>query len=44
VLVEWIADMKRRQIDGDVLLADARALLARSAATRVAPPRDRPPQ
>jgi TRAP-type C4-dicarboxylate transport system substrate-binding protein len=44
VLVEWIADMKRRQIDGDVLLADARALLARSAATSVAPPRDRPPQ
>ena len=31
---DWMADMKRRQIDGDALLADARALLARSAATR----------
>jgi len=30
VITEWLADMKRRQIDGDVLLADARALLARS--------------
>jgi TRAP-type C4-dicarboxylate transport system substrate-binding protein len=29
VIVEWLADMKRRQIDGDVLLADARALLVR---------------
>ncbi len=32
VLVEWVADMKRRGIDGDALLADARALLARGAA------------
>lgn len=30
---EWIADMNRRQLDGNALLADARALLARSAAT-----------
>jgi TRAP-type transport system periplasmic protein len=36
VLVDWIADMKRRQIDGDLLLADARALLARNA-TSTAP-------
>jgi TRAP-type C4-dicarboxylate transport system substrate-binding protein len=33
VVTEWVSDLKRRQIDGDVLLADARALLARSAAT-----------
>jgi len=33
VLTEWTADMKRRQIDGDALLADARTLLARNAAT-----------
>jgi TRAP-type C4-dicarboxylate transport system substrate-binding protein len=32
VLRDWVADMKRRQIDGEALLADARALLARSAA------------
>jgi TRAP-type C4-dicarboxylate transport system substrate-binding protein len=31
VLVDWVADMNRRQLDGDRLLADARALLARSA-------------
>jgi TRAP-type C4-dicarboxylate transport system substrate-binding protein len=31
VVTEWTADMKRRQIDGDALLSDARALLARSA-------------
>jgi TRAP-type C4-dicarboxylate transport system substrate-binding protein len=31
VLVDWVADMKRRQVDGDRLLADARALLARNA-------------
>jgi hypothetical protein len=30
---EWIVDMDRRQLDGNALLADARALLARSAAT-----------
>ena len=33
VAIEWVSDMKRRQIDGDALLADARALLARSAAS-----------
>ena len=33
VATEWVSDMKRRQIDGDALLADARALLARSAAS-----------
>lgn len=32
VLTDWVADMKRRRIDGEALLADARALLARSAA------------
>jgi TRAP-type C4-dicarboxylate transport system substrate-binding protein len=32
VHVDWVADMKRRGLDGDALLADARALLARSAA------------
>jgi len=32
VTIEWVADVKRRGLDGDALLADARALLARSAA------------
>jgi hypothetical protein len=42
VFVDWIADMKRRQIDGELLLADARALLARNAtSTAPASPRDR---
>jgi TRAP-type transport system periplasmic protein len=41
VLTEWVADIKRREIDGDRLLADARALLARSAASTAAAPRDR---
>jgi len=40
VMIEWVADMKRRQIDGDALLADARALLAQNAAA-VPAPRDR---
>jgi TRAP-type C4-dicarboxylate transport system substrate-binding protein len=31
VIAEWIADMNRRKLDGDALLADARALLARNA-------------
>ncbi len=45
VLVEWVADMARRQIDGDRLLADARALLTRSAAsTAAASARDRATQ
>lgn len=37
VLVDWVADMKRRQLDGDRLLADARALLARNSATMATP-------
>jgi TRAP-type C4-dicarboxylate transport system substrate-binding protein len=40
VMLEWVADMKRRQIDGDALLADARALLAQNAAA-IPAPRDR---
>jgi TRAP-type C4-dicarboxylate transport system substrate-binding protein len=32
VTVEWIADVRRRGLDGDALLADARALLVRAAA------------
>lgn len=32
VTAEWVADVARRGLDGDALLADARALLARSAA------------
>jgi TRAP-type C4-dicarboxylate transport system substrate-binding protein len=32
VTAEWIADVRRRGLDGDALLTDARALLARSAA------------
>jgi len=39
VATEWVSDMKRRQIDGDALLADARALLARSAAPSLPTPR-----
>ena len=31
VITDWVADVGRRQIDGNALLADARALLARSA-------------
>ena len=41
VITEWLADMKRRQIDGDVLLADARALLVRTG-PRPAPARSAP--
>ena len=37
VLVDWVADMKRRHLDGDRLLADARALLARNAVTIATP-------
>ncbi|HQR19464.1 MAG TPA: TRAP transporter substrate-binding protein [Burkholderiaceae bacterium] len=37
VITDWIADVGRRQIDGNALLDDARALLARSA------PEPRPP-
>jgi TRAP-type C4-dicarboxylate transport system substrate-binding protein len=33
VITDWVADMNRRSLDGDALLADARALLARRAAT-----------
>ncbi|HTN49425.1 MAG TPA: TRAP transporter substrate-binding protein [Burkholderiaceae bacterium] len=29
VIAEWLADLKRRQVDADALLADARTLLAR---------------
>lgn len=36
---EWIIDMQRRQLDGNTLLADARGLLARSAATTTPDPR-----
>jgi len=36
VLTDWVAEMNRRQLDGDRLLADARALLARSAAASAA--------
>jgi TRAP-type C4-dicarboxylate transport system substrate-binding protein len=32
VITDWVADMNRRALDGDALLADARALLARRAA------------
>jgi TRAP-type C4-dicarboxylate transport system substrate-binding protein len=31
VIDDWIADMGRRKLDGNALLADARALLARNA-------------
>jgi hypothetical protein len=31
VLVDWVRDMNRRGMDGDALLADARALIARHA-------------
>jgi TRAP-type transport system periplasmic protein len=33
VITDWVADMNRRSLDGDALLADARALLARHART-----------
>jgi TRAP-type transport system periplasmic protein len=33
VLVDWVRDVAKRGIDGDALLADARALIARHAAT-----------
>jgi TRAP-type C4-dicarboxylate transport system substrate-binding protein len=41
VLTEWVADMKRRQINGEALLADARALLARNASPTPPTPRER---
>ena len=31
VIVDWVADMNRRKLGGDALLADARALIARNA-------------
>ena len=31
VLVDWVRDMAKRGVDGDALLADARALVARHA-------------
>lgn len=31
VIHDWVADMKRRKIDGDALLADARAMIASGA-------------
>jgi TRAP-type transport system periplasmic protein len=31
VIADWVADMNRRKLDGNALLADARALLARNA-------------
>jgi TRAP-type transport system periplasmic protein len=37
VYTDWVADMKRRQLDGDAMLADARALLARSGDAATAP-------
>jgi hypothetical protein len=40
-MTEWVADMKRRQINGDALLADARALLARNASPTPPTPRER---
>lgn len=36
VMTDWVGEMNRRQLDGDRLLADARALLARSAAASAA--------
>lgn len=39
VITDWLADLKRRQIDGDALLADARALLARRTAPGASTPR-----
>lgn len=33
VITDWVADMNRRSLDGDALLADARALLVRHAGT-----------
>jgi TRAP-type C4-dicarboxylate transport system substrate-binding protein len=33
VITEWVADMNRRSLDGNALLADARALLVRHAGT-----------
>ena len=31
MLVDWVRDMAKRGVDGDALLADARALVARHA-------------
>ena len=31
VIVEWVADMNRRKLNGDALLADARAMIARNS-------------
>jgi len=39
VITDWLADLKRRQIDADALLADARGLLARRAAPGTSTPR-----
>jgi TRAP-type C4-dicarboxylate transport system substrate-binding protein len=39
VITDWLADLKRRQIDADALLADARGLLARQAAPATSTPR-----
>ena len=39
VITDWLADLKRRQIDADALLADARGLLARRAAPGASTPR-----
>ena len=36
VLADWVRDRGKRGIDGDALLADARALIARNS--RAAPP------
>jgi len=34
VIANWVADMNRRKLDGNALLADARALLARNAKSK----------
>jgi len=39
VITDWLADLKRRQIDADALLADARALLARRSVPAAITPR-----
>jgi len=38
VLADWVRDMGKRGIDGDALLADARALIARNALAASPPP------
>ena len=37
VLAEWVEDMNRRGLDGNALLADARALIARPSTSAAAP-------